>query len=399
MGNSCQQLAGNRTCCGRTHRRENMGYTFEGGEQLGWENTAEEYENGKAYFEREPDADFPEDPSVCGGKGEDFCPAAAVPALMGKDRGSTKLFEQIEVHDILQGGMGDCWLIAAIAGLAEYPELIEAIFPDQGPDLSEDGQYVCRLFKPEDGMSEHMVEINDIVAMVAMMDWGGEMRWWTPCFARPTGNEIWVMLLEKACAKLMGSYQAMNGGSSLYAWAMLTGSTDAFIFQKSEEEWAPMKITEFTSTCGYSGFFEDKLDKDEMFDKLDELDGSGYMACCGCGTYDGGIGGEPQLTNGLVSGHAFTVVSLHRISDDVKLVQIRNPWGNEVEWSGAWSDGSAEWDTPEGQEAQAQIRSEGFEIGRAGDGKFWMDWEDVHENFDSFGAIKVKCIRDKGGGR
>ena len=25
------------------------------------------------------------------------------------------------------------------------------------------------------------------------------------------------------------------------------------------------------------------------------------------------------------------------------LIRIRNPWGNEAEWNGAWSDGSPEW--------------------------------------------------------
>lgn len=29
--------------------------------------------------------------------------------------------------------------------------------------------------------------------------------------------------------------------------------------------------------------------------------------------------------------------------DGHKLVQIRNPWANEVEWNGPWSDSSSEW--------------------------------------------------------
>jgi hypothetical protein len=29
--------------------------------------------------------------------------------------------------------------------------------------------------------------------------------------------------------------------------------------------------------------------------------------------------------------------------DGHKLVQIRNPWANEVEWNGPWSDASPEW--------------------------------------------------------
>lgn len=29
--------------------------------------------------------------------------------------------------------------------------------------------------------------------------------------------------------------------------------------------------------------------------------------------------------------------------DGHKLVQVRNPWANEVEWNGPWSDSSPEW--------------------------------------------------------
>ena len=30
-----------------------------------------------------------------------------------------------------------------------------------------------------------------------------------------------------------------------------------------------------------------------------------------------------------------------RVSGEIPLIRIRNPWGNETEWNGAWSDGSA----------------------------------------------------------
>lgn len=29
--------------------------------------------------------------------------------------------------------------------------------------------------------------------------------------------------------------------------------------------------------------------------------------------------------------------------DGVKLIQLRNPWGDETEWRGAWGDKSKEW--------------------------------------------------------
>lgn len=51
------------------------------------------------------------------------------------------------------------------------------------------------------------------------------------------------------------------------------------------------------------------------------------------------------------------------------LVRVRNPWGNETEWNGAWSDNSPEWQTIPQNKRQ--------EIGlvKKDDGEFWMDWK------------------------
>ena len=55
---------------------------------------------------------------------------------------------------------------------------------------------------------------------------------------------------------------------------------------------------------------------------------------------------EEVFENGLVDGHAYSVTKV--VEFEVKgeihqLVRVRNPWGNQVEWNGAWSDRSAEW--------------------------------------------------------
>ncbi|KAL2465645.1 Calpain catalytic domain-containing protein [Abeliophyllum distichum] len=47
-------------------------------------------------------------------------------------------------------------------------------------------------------------------------------------------------------------------------------------------------------------------------------------------------------SSGIVQWHAYSILQVHKV-DGNKLVQIRNPWANEVEWNGPWSDSSPEW--------------------------------------------------------
>lgn len=85
-------------------------------------------------------------------------------------------------------------------------------------------------------------------------------------------------------------------------------------------------------------------------------------------------GSDDTLQNsvGLVKGHAYTVLGVHKLSrDGTRLVKIRNPWGSEV-FHGAWSDDSPNWD----QESKKEV---GFV--NADDGIFWTDIETYKRHF------------------
>ena len=64
------------------------------------------------------------------------------------------------------------------------------------------------------------------------------------------------------------------------------------------------------------------------------------------------------------------------VSGRIPLIRIRNPWGNEAEWQGAWSDGSAEWQYIPDEEKEAMGLN--FEA----DGEFWMSYKDFMNYFD-----------------
>jgi calpain-15 len=56
-------------------------------------------------------------------------------------------------------------------------------------------------------------------------------------FARSNNEgELWVLILEKAWAKLWGSYARTEGGSSYFAAAHLIGSPGSIFVHKKETE-------------------------------------------------------------------------------------------------------------------------------------------------------------------
>ena len=59
-------------------------------------------------------------------------------------------------------------------------------------------------------------------------------------------------------------------------------------------------------------------------------------AFCSCAVRDG----EEPSKQGLITGHAYSILKVVQSSDDTKLVQVRNPWG-EHEWKGDYSDNSS----------------------------------------------------------
>ena len=105
---------------------------------------------------------------------------------------------KIEPGDILQGSIGDCYFLSAISALAENDFRIKNLFPSL--EISPHGIYMVRILYH--GILREVV-VDDYIPVTPQN---------TPLFAKPAGGrEIWVMILEKAWAKLHGSYGAIVG--------------------------------------------------------------------------------------------------------------------------------------------------------------------------------------------
>lgn len=92
---------------------------------------------------------------------------------------------------------------------------------------------------------------------------------------------------------------------------------------------------------------------------------------------------------GLVSGHCYSILSVHEIKDAKggihRLIQMKNPWGYG-EWTGEWSDDSPLW-TP-------QIKSELGVEEAANDGIFFIPLDKFHKYFCAT-SITVEMDKQK----
>ncbi|CAG9115014.1 unnamed protein product [Plutella xylostella] len=246
--------------------------------------------------------------------------------------------------DVQQGELGDCWVLAAVANLTMHRKLFFEVVPDdQNFEENYAGIFHFRFWQYGQWV--------DVVIDDRLPTYRGKLLF----LRSPEKNEFWSALLEKAYAKLHGSYEALKGGSTGEAMEDFTGG-----------------VTEMY----------DMKDLPQNFYKilLKAYERNSLIACS--------IEPDPNVLEaetpaGLIRGHAYSITRIKYVdiqtpgrTGKIPLIRMRNPWGNEAEWNGAWSDKSPEWryiPEPEREELGLTFDS---------DGEFWMSFKDFVNSFD-----------------
>jgi calpain-15 len=115
-----------------------------------------------------------------------------------RDKNRKGLGQMLESKDIIQGALGDCYFMSAISAIVDkYPELVYRLFVlDKNPSHL----YGVRLFV--NGVWKTI-----LLDLTFPIDKYGKL-----CAAQPYKHQVWVMLLEKAWAKIFGSYDSIHAG-------------------------------------------------------------------------------------------------------------------------------------------------------------------------------------------
>ncbi|KAL8170914.1 hypothetical protein V2J09_022718 [Rumex salicifolius] len=245
--------------------------------------------------------------------------------------------------DVCQGRLGDCWFLSAVAVLAEVSRISEVIIT---PEYNEEGIYTVRFC------------IQGEWVPVIVDDWIPCESPGRPAFATSRkGSELWVSVLEKAYAKLHGSYEALEGGLVQDALVDLTGGAGEEIDIRSAQA-------------------QIDLASGRLWSQLLRFKQEGFLLGAGSPS-----GSDIHVSSsGIVQGHAYSILQVREI-DGHKLVQIRNPWANEVEWNGQWSDSSPDWTD--------RMRHKLKHVSQSKEGIFWMSWQDFQIHFRSIYVCRV----------
>lgn len=263
----------------------------------------------------------------------------------------TPLFDEsrIGIGYMMQGGIGDCYFIAALIRIAKEPQLVRKLFDTECNDIL--------------GLEEDSIDLKCGAAVVLFHAFGQTTpvvidtlipfytKTNTPIFSRPKTPDAspWFCLVEKAYAKLNGSYSQISGGLFHYTFYTL------FNYWPDQ-----IKIDKTSEKSPYKQFLY-FLKKGSIISAAIHI------------SIDSKISKEDVQKVGLFDQHAYLIEEVFYYKSK-KFYRLRNPWGHS-EWNGDWSTLSPLWTSK---------MMKDFNFDKLEEGSFWMIESDFLKYFNRF---------------
>ena len=262
-------------------------------------------------------------------------------------------YEGATLNDIKQGGIGDCYFLSAIGSLTTIPNFIESHFC-----LENKKQNIYGILFLINGIWKKVL-VDDMFPCTKYK----ENPFMELSFSSSFQNEIWVSLIEKAWAKVNGSYANIGYGG--YSYEVFDFLTEAYSEQIKIEE----------------------TDKDEVWTILENSVKRKYLMTASSNTFNLYYSYKYSYRLGLEENHAYTIVKTQIIepnkNEKVKLVKLRNPYG-EKEFTGDWGKHSIKWTKDLKKKYKYNEEIEKF------NGMFYMSFDDFYKCFKFLDICKIE---------
>jgi len=278
----------------------------------------------------------------------------------------------------------DKFFMGALSAIASHPDdFVETLFVDDTDEGLDVGRLTVQFYRFGTWIK---------ITIDTLIPCDSKSR--IPIFGRSLrGNEVWVVLLEKAYAKLQGSYARMCNGNTTIEDVLveLTGGTCRRVSMEQKK----------SIKKGNDDDEEEEDDDEKKESRLSEIwdtisrhvESDSVVSCTKKSSSDSSekslFESSPDEVVGdeLLGNRTYSVIYVKEI-EDRRFLKIRNPYP-KASWKGDWSASSEMWDEyPE--TTQAMIDDEYCEFSREeDDGTFWILLDDFAEIFQDLHILRV----------
>ncbi|DAZ98418.1 TPA: hypothetical protein N0F65_000132 [Lagenidium giganteum] len=308
-----------------------------------------------------------------------------------------------------EGVMNDSWLLGVFAAIALHPDnLIENLFVSESLQaFKQYGVYTCRFYK--DAQWVHVTTDTRVPYSVELQDDDKYPTKGSSCSGHLlygsslNKNEVFIPFLEKAFAKLHGSYQVLSdstGGNVsskiLEAFVDCTGGS-AYRMDLQDDRWRAHDENGLQLWKKMTKYHRKKC---ILTVQLKQLSFNAY----------------DLTSSGIIKNRQYTIMHFKEVGANgmsmptqptggvngngsanntpvLRFVKLKNVWGRGM-WKGEWSNDDSKWE--EHMQVENALRNDpACEFSRSGqDGCFWMIWEDFLDTFNELFIVHVFANED-----
>ena len=220
-----------------------------------------------------------------------------------------------QMSDINQGQLGDCYLCASLAEVAQLnPAVIESMIASNGNNT-----YSVRFFV--DGVAQYITVNNQLPDGGTLFD---------------SGPALWGSLIEKAYAQLQAGGDLTGGSTHYYGNAYATIGAGGYPWYTLEEITGATSLVNFVPSYSHNSWLMETLGQNLvtqvtnsgnstqavlMMLMTDLANGNDVVLSSQTSAHDA----NGKLT--LVASHAFSIYGYDSVTG---LLELRNPWGSQA---------------------------------------------------------------------